>query len=237
MRLKLFFELENNIIDVQYRKSIISWIKHAIQEYDNKLFEKMYIGNQKKTFCFATILPCPDFQKEKIILDNNKFYITFSAYDYIYALHLYNSFLAQKYKKFHLNYNSMTLVSMSMIPEKTISTNSIKIKMCSPLVVRNHNRETLKDMYYSYERDEFKYYLKINILEQIQFEDLDSSLLDGFDIKPIRAKKTVIPVYEKMLECSLGEFILQGKVELLDYLYRGGLGTKKAMGFGMFEII
>ncbi len=236
MRMKLYFNLENNVIDVQYRKSIISWIKHAIQEYDEKLFEQMYNGNQKKTFCFATILPRPNFQEEKIILDNNQFYIIFSAYNYSYALHLYNSFLAQKYKSFHLNQNSMTLVSLSMIPEKTILTNSIKIKMSSPLVVRNHNRETLKDMYYSYERNEFNEYLKINISEQLQFENLDLSLLAGFSIEPINAKKIVIPVYEKMIECSIGEFELKGKTKLLDYLYKAGVGTKKAMGFGLFEI-
>lgn len=236
MRMKLYFNLENNVIDVQYRKSIISWIKHAIQEYDEKLFEQMYNGNQKKTFCFATILPHPDFQKEKVILDNNQFYIIFSAYNYSYALHLYNSFFSQKNKKFHLNQNSMTLVSMSMIPEKTIITNSIKIKLSSPLVVRNHNRETLKDMYYSYTRDEFENYLKINISEQLQFENLDLSMLDDFKMTPLDARKIVIPVYEKMIECSIGEFELQGKTKLLDYLYKAGIGAKKAMGFGLFEI-
>ena len=236
MRMRLYFKLEKNVIDVQYRKSIISWIKHAIQEYDEKLFEQMYNANQKKTFCFATILPHPNFQEEEVILSDNQFYIIFSAYNYSHALHLYNSFLSQKNKAFHLNQNSMTLVSMSMIPEKTINTDSIKIKMSSPLVVRNHNRETLKDMYYSYTRDEFENYLRINISEQLQFENLDFSLLDDFKITPINAKKIVIPVYEKMIECSLGEFELQGKTKLLDYLYKGGIGTKKAMGFGLFEI-
>ena len=234
MRLKLYFNLENNIIDTQYRKFIISWIKHAVQEDDEALFEQMYDANQKKTFSFATILPHPEFQKDKVILDNNQFYIIFSAYNYIYALHLYNSILSQKYKTFHLNQNSMTLVSMSMIPEKNILTDSIKIKMSSPLVVRNHNRETLKDMYYSYEREEFEKYLKINISEQLQFENIDLSVLDGFNIKPIKAKKTVIPVYEKMIECSIGEFELQGKTKLLDYLYKAGIRSKKSNGLPVY---
>ena len=61
MRLKLFFKLENNIIDVQYRKGIISWIKHAIQEYDKNLFNQIYSANQKKTFTFAPILSNFDY--------------------------------------------------------------------------------------------------------------------------------------------------------------------------------
>ncbi len=52
MRLKLQFELENNILDIQYRKSIISYIKHSIQEYDKDLFEEMYKDNNMKTFTF-----------------------------------------------------------------------------------------------------------------------------------------------------------------------------------------
>lgn len=37
MRLKLEFELEKPELDIQYRKSIISFIKHSIQEYDENL--------------------------------------------------------------------------------------------------------------------------------------------------------------------------------------------------------
>ena len=40
-----------------------------------------------------------------------------------------------------------------------------------------------------------------------------------------------------MIECSLGIFELHGDIELLKYLYKAGIGSKKAMGFGLFEII
>lgn len=236
MRLKLVFELENGKLDIQYRKGIISWIKHAIQAYDENLFQGMYHANQKKTFTFAPILSAPKFEKEEIIMQDNQFSILFSAYNYSHALHLYNSFLGQKFKKFSLFQNSMTLKQIIMIPEIQITTEKITIKMVSPLIVRNHNRETLKDMYYAYNREEFKEYLNINIEEQLQAENLDKYILNGFDIKPIQAKKIVIPVYEKMIECTIGTFQLEGNIELLDYLYKAGIGAKKAMGFGLFEI-
>ena len=236
MRLKLVFELENGKLDIQYRKGIISWIKHAIQTYDENLFQEIYHANQKKTFTFAPILSAPKFEKEEIIMQDNQFSILFSAYNYSHALHLYNSFLGQKFKKFSLFQNSMTLKQIIMIPEIQITTEKITIKMVSPLIVRNHNRETLKDMYYAYNREEFKEYLNINIEEQLQAENLDKYILNGFDIKPIQAKKIVIPVYEKMIECTIGTFQLEGNIELLDYLYKAGIGAKKAMGFGLFEI-
>lgn len=237
MRLKLYFELENQTISIQYRKSIISFIKHAIQEYDENLYQEMYAKNNKKTFTWAPILSKPKFEQEKIILKDTNFSIIFSAYNYLYGLHIYNAFLKQKYQKFSLNQNSMTLKSISMIPEKQIITNKIQIKMSSPIVCRNHNKETLKDMYYSFERPEFEKYIKINILEQMEKERLDSSLLEGFKIQPVDSKKIIVKLYEKKIETSIGIFEVEGKTELLDYLYRAGIGSKKAMGFGLFEII
>ena len=109
--------------------------------------------------------------------------------------------------------------------------------MSSPIICRNHNRETLKDMYYSFERPEFEKYIKINILEQMEKERLDSSLLEGFKIQPVDGKKIIVKLYEKKIETSIGIFEVEGKTELLDYLYRAGIGSKKAMGFGLFEII
>lgn len=237
MRLKLIFQLENNIVDVQYRKSIISWIKHALESYDKNLYEEIYQLNNKKTFTFSPILSKPKFEQEKIILQDKQFSLVFSAYNYIYALHFYNAFVKQKFQKYSLNQNSMTLTNILMLPEREIKENSIKIKMSSPLIVRNHNRETLKDMYYAFDREEFETYLKINIQEQLQAEKLDASLLEGFKIIALQAKKIVIPVYEKMIECSIGTFELQGNEVLLNYLYRAGMGAKKAMGFGLFELL
>ena len=66
---------------------------------------------------------------------------------------------------------------------------------------------------------------------------MNISLLENFKMIPIQAKKIVIPVYEKMIECSVGMFKLEGQEELFDFLYKAGIGSKKAMGFGLFEIV
>lgn len=236
MRFKMYFELENSKLNIQYRKNIISYIKHAIQDYDENLYQEIYAGNNTKTFTWAPILSKPSFNGDNIQLQDNNFSILFSAYNYLYALHLYNAFFKQLFKKFSLNQNSMTLKNIVMIPEKQIN-NKVQVKMASPIICRNHNRETLKDMYYSFERPDFKEYIKINILEQMRKEDLDSSLLKDFEIVPINGKKTIIKLYEKKIEASIGTFELEGNNQLLDYLYKAGIGAKKAMGFGLFEIL
>lgn len=218
---------------------IISWIKKSIQEYNNALYESLYHEKDpiKKTYTFSCILPQPKFSKEEVTLSDCNFEIIFSFYDYAYALHIYNAFLEQKQNKFPLHQNSMTLVNISVLKERQIDTNTIKIKTSSPIICRNHDRSTLKDMYYSFERPEFDQYININIMEQMKKEGLDTSLLEDFQITPICAKKIVIPVYEKKIECSIGTFKLSGNVKLLNYLYRAGIGSKRAMGFGLFDII
>lgn len=233
MRLKLVFELEKTELDIQYRKSIISFIKYSIQEYDKDLFEELYGEGKitKKTFTWAAILNKPQFKEDKITLDGTGFYIMFSAYNYN-ALHLYNAFLGQKNKVFHLNQNSMKLTKIIMIREREIKNNNIMIKMSSPLIVRSHDRETRKDMYYSFQYEkEFNKYIRINIMEQMKEEGLDSNLLEGFEIKPINARKAVIKVYEYSIECSLGIFNITGNTKLLNYLYRSGIRSKKGYGF------
>lgn len=231
MRLKLTFELEKPELDIQYRKSLISFIKHVIEEYNEDLFQELYGEGKtkKKTFTWAPILNHPKFEGDKVRLEGTSFYILFSAYNYAYALHLYNSFLKQKNKVFHLNQNSMKLVKITMIKEKEIKSNDVVVKMSSPLIIRQHSKITGKDMYYSFEHEEeFNKYIRINILEQMKEEGLDSSLLEGFSIKPLKARKTVVKVYEYSIECSLGIFNLTGNTKLLDYLYKSGMRIKKS---------
>ena len=199
MRLKLVFRLENNTLDIQYRKSIISWIKHALQQYDENLFQEIYNNNNKKTFTFAPILSKPKFNKKEITMQDNQFSIVFSAYNYIHGLHLYNSFLKQKFQKFSLNKNSMELTSIIMLKEREINEDKIVIKMSSPIICRNHDKTTLKDMYYAYDREEFQKYIRINIEEQLIAENLNTQLLNDFEIIPIDAKKLIIPVFRSRM--------------------------------------
>jgi len=96
MRFKMFFELENNQISREYKKSIISYIKYSIQNYDENLYQEIYQGNNKKSFTFGVILPEPQFTEDRVILKSNQFSIIFSAYNYLCSLHVYNAFLRTK---------------------------------------------------------------------------------------------------------------------------------------------
>ena len=155
MRFKLYFELENPEISIQYRKNIISFFKLALSEYNEQYYKKFY--NEKdpiiKDYTFSTYFKKPKVQKEKILLEDKQFELNISVENYETAIILYNSFNKQKNKKFALNRNSWILKNISMIMEKEITSDKIAIKFQSPLCVRN--RENNKDFYYSSKHKEF----------------------------------------------------------------------------------
>lgn len=224
MRLKLYFTLENCEISIQYRRSILSFFKYSLSNYNEDYYKKFY--NEKdpiiKNYTYSVYFKNPKIEGEKIIIEDKKFELNISIADYETAIILYNSFNKQKYSKFALNNNSWTLQNITMVMEKEITTDNITIKLQAPLCVRSrvHN----KDYYYSFEHKEFEDILKINIKEQLKITDLPETIVDSFKITPINAKKVIIKFYEKQIECSTGIFNISGDKKLLEYLYKARNG-------------
>lgn len=237
MRFKLFFTLENSTVPIQYRKNIISFFKFALSNYDEKYYKKFY--NEKdniiKNYSFSVYFKSPKIKGEEIVVEDKKFELNISVANYETGIILYNSFNNQKYKKFSLTNNSMTLQNITMLMEKKINSENISIKFLSPLCCRS--RENNKDYYYSFEHKEFEDILKINIKEQLKITDLPEKIVDTFKITPINAKKVIVKFYEKQMECSTGVFNIYGDKKLLEYLYKSGFGSRHSAGFGMFQIV
>ena len=237
MRFKLYFELEKGEIPIQYRKTVISYFKHSLEKYNIMYHQKYY--NKKdpivKQYSFSVYYKQQKIEKEKILLKENKFEINITTSDYETGIILYNSFNKQRYQKYPLKNNSMTLQNIMMTKEKEITTDRIAIKFQAPLCVRL--RENNKDYYYSYENEKFEEVLKINIKEQLKITDIPTEIVDTFKIKSINAKKVLIKFYEKCIECSTGTFEISGNKELLKYLYQTGMGSRHSAGFGMFQIM
>ena len=237
MRLKLNLDLENENLPIQYRKSVISFIKLSLNEYDEKYYKKFY--NEKdniiKPFTFSVFFKSPQFKEDEIIIKNKRIELNISIADYETSIVLYNAFNHQKNKKFSLNKNSWTLKNINMMIEKEIISEEITIKFMSTLVVRS--RENRKDYYYSFNDDKFLDTLKMNIKEQLKITDIPKETVDKFKIETISAKKVIVKFYEKKIETSTGIFKIYGDKKLLEYLYKAGMGSKHSSGFGMFQII
>lgn len=237
MRYKLFFELENKDISIQYRKSILSFFKKSLSEYDNEIYEKLYHAKDPimKPYTFSVFFRESEFRENRIIVNSKQMELNISIADYEIAVILYNAFNHQRNKIFHLEHNSMTLKNIVLIQEKQINTEEITIKFMSPLIVRQ--RENEKDYYFSVEGEKFLETLKINTKEQLKLTNYSMDIVDSIRLEKINGRKTVVKFYEKQMEGSIGTFKLFGNKELLNFLYRAGIGSRRSSGFGMFEII
>lgn len=238
MKIDLEFSLKHNTIPMEYHSFLVSFFKKSLEAYDKKLYIELYqAGNTKlKTFTFAVYFESPQFLKDQIILKNNKLSVHLMDYDLQNGILLGNAFRKMEKVPFPIQNNVMELnrVVIERLPELT--EENVIIQMSSPLIVRNHNKETNQDSYYTYQDKEFKETLKTNLTSMFQKLEYPISVND-FDIVPLKNKKTVIKLYHHSINASLGVFQLKGNAKLLDFLWKAGIGSHRSSGFGSFKIL
>ena len=252
MRIKLHFELENKIIPKDYRILILSFIKNNLEKNFNESYKEIY-GEKPtvKFFTFSVYLPKPKIEKEKIELDRNYFNVLFSIYDNKQFIEFYNSFNSMinkekenKENSYPLKNNKMELKNITMVNEKNIMSNRVRIKFLSPLVLRNHKEKIInkkrkgKDIYFDFNDSDFNEQINYSVSRLIKDLKLNG-VNSNIKLKPYNnlARKTVVSFKNILINSSIGEYILEGDSELLNILYKTGIGSRRSEGFGMFEVI
>lgn len=235
MKILLQFQLKNNKLPIDYRRVILSFFKKALSEIaDGKYYEKYYFKPERRNFSFAVNLPNPKFSKSEITLGKNEFRITFSTSDKMTGFVFMSAFIKQKGNNFSAPLgNVFILTNISQIGDKTANSSTALVKMLSPLCIREHNRGENKDSYYSVASDNFEKNANKIIQEQLIESGFDDERVKGFSIKPLNSKKTVVFHYGNYIECSLGEFVLNGDKAIINYLLQSGIGSRKSAGFGL----
>lgn len=235
MKILLQFKLKNNKLPIDYRRVILSFFKKSLSEIaDGKYYEKYYFKPERRNFSFAVNLPNSKFLKSEITLEENRFRITFSTSDKMTGFVFMSAFIKQKGNNFSAPLgNVFILTNVSQIGDKTASSSTALVKMLSPLCIREHNRGENKDSYYSVASESFEKKANKIIQEQLIESGFDDERVKGFSIKPLNSKKTVVFHYGNYIECSLGEFVLNGDKAIINYLLQSGIGSRKSAGFGL----
>lgn len=235
MKINLQFQLKNNKLPIDYRRVILSFFKKALSEIaDGKYYEKYYFKPERRNFSFAVNLPNPKFSKSEITLGKNEFRITFSTSDKMTGFVFMSAFIKQKDNNFSAPLgNVFILTNISQIGDKTASSSTALVKMLSPLCIREHSRDENKNSYYSVASESFEKKANKIIQEQLIESGFDDERVKGFSIQPINSKKTVVFHYGNYIECSLGEFVLNGDKAIINYLLQSGIGSRKSAGFGL----
>lgn len=236
--LKLEFQLENPELPVDLDKVILSFLKASIENYSQDLFEKLYNKRQSvvKMCCWSCYLPQAQFASDRTRLGMNKFTINFSDADIGELVMFFNAFSLMKYKTFHMNRNSMKLMSVKTKRLREIEETEIIVKMQSSLVARKHNSDDNTDIYYTCDDPEFPEIVKENLRIFLQKVNIERNIND-FSITPVKGKKVVARIMERYVDTSIGIYKITGHPRLLELLYAAGIGTRRSEGHGKFEII
>lgn len=238
MRFELIFQLKNKTFPIDYRRVILSYIKKALQDMsDGKYYDKYFKDTIQKDFSFSVKFPKMKFTKENIELEEDKIKVLFTTDNTKKTgLLLQQSFIKQKYKDFNIaNNNSMTLIHINQKREQKITSSKVIFKTYG-LCVRDHNKQTNKDIHYTYQDEKFNEQLKIVLTNQAKEAGFSQSLIDNLKFIPLNCKKVLIKHYGVYVDTTVGTFFLEGHPSLLQYLYNVGLGSRRAM-FGYLDLV
>lgn len=224
MRIRLNFVLHKNELNIEYRKSIISFIKKSLSDVSDKYYEQFYSNKKQKPYTWSSYFDIESIS-DKFYLKNNNLYINFSVDDTKLGYLFTNIFLNQRKKSFKLSGdNFMTLISVNEKNENIIRQNNIICKTLSPLVVIKQDEK------YNYKTNYF-----------LNYEDTDFSKVfkekTNCEIVPIQCKKQIVQHYNIKFPVTSGIFLIKGDIKDLQKLYNCGICDKHSQGFGMIEIL
>lgn len=242
MRFFLTLELKEPNFPIEYRKTILSYIKNALSKCNNgKYFEQFFKDNIQKDYCFSVLLPKCKFNRSEIQLDKKEVKILFSIEDKEKAgLILFSAFIGQKNKSYPLPGNNfMILKSINTKKSEEIWNSKVifKTTLGSGLCVRDHDKENNRDNYYVYNDNEFRDKLSIVLYNQALQAGFNEEEAMEIKVNPIQCKKVVVKHYNRYIDTSVGMFEVHGNRRVLQHFYDAGIGSRKSMGFGMVDLV
>ncbi|MDO4323465.1 MAG: CRISPR-associated endoribonuclease Cas6 [Lachnospiraceae bacterium] len=242
MRIELEFELEKPMINIDYRRIVLSWLKTCLNSCnEGKYYIKYFEGTKQKDYSFSVLFQKPRFTKERIYLADTKFRIIFSADDRNKTgLIFFSAFLGMKYKSFPLaEGNSMVLQAVRRKNEVLITEPTVyfQTSLGNGLCIRVHNRETNKDRFVTCGDDDFRQEALRVLQIQARQAGYSAQMVSSLDIEPVQCKKVLIFHYGIYVDTTVGIFKMQGDPDVLQYFYAAGMGSKHSAGFGMVQVL
>lgn len=235
MKLYLSFGLKDEFVATDFRMCIVSFLKKILSSKYTQVYEELYSENAIKDFTFSVYFPNSSIKKNYIYVTEKIMAVTLSGVRDDLMVMFYNAALAYKHYSHPMpNGQIMTLNKVHFANTKQILGDKMVIKFLSPLLVRKHSDE--KDTYLTYKDNEFLEYLNINATLLLKSLGIQENLKINNFI-PLEAKHTVIKNKELMFQASIGTFVLEADNKLINILYQAGLGSKRGLGFGMFEVM
>lgn len=211
----------------------------------------MYLGNYEI-----------DKKNLEIKLKKGHFFANFSFASDEEGLRTFISFVNCKAKKDKFYYNSnsvryeLSIENIKMQEEPCFEgMTEASFKTLSPILIMNDegnkgeiakmlkiekNKEKAKEIrrMLNPTLDENKEKEKaVKILRERIIRDLNLPQSEEIEITDLNFKSTAVFLYKKNVPCSFGTFKIKARKEILEYISKAGVGSKRSLGFGYIEKI
>lgn len=239
MRLKMAFHLKKPELDSEYRRAFLSLLKNSFQQASPEVYEKFYgSGVPMKPFTFGVYLPNPEFKGHTIHLKSTEITLNFSTCLSDLGIYFYNSLIRGKrrFVPYPLSGdNEMTLGRISLQKEKQIKSSEAVFKTLSPFLARLHHKEDNADEYLTKANELFVPQMEENI--RVMVEVL-LGRKERVEFMPVLLSDAIpIKHFGLLVDGTTGIFKLTGHPEVLDFIYKVGIGSRRSEGFGMLELV
>lgn len=239
MRFTFEIALGDTVLPCDYRRKILSFYKTVLSDYEQgKYFDLVYGENAARKFAFGVILPNPVFRKDSIQLGAPRIKVVLSTTDKSEGIIFFNALLNKKNMTVKVGERKFKLVSIRLLQEPLIKSNSADFKITSPICLRQHEKENNSDYYISVASEEFVSMLKETLTWQLQqYKPGLVKYLEDLALDCTACRKTVVLHYGQYIESTIGVIGLCGEPVLLNAIAKMGLGVRKASGFGLLTLV
>jgi CRISPR-associated endoribonuclease Cas6 len=239
MRLKMIFQLKKPELDIEYRRAFLSLLKDCFKQTSRRVFERFYSsGTPMKPFTFGVFLPQPTFLHNTIKLSSTEITLNFSTIYSDLGTYFYSSLISRRKRSepYPLpGYNSLILKRVSLQAEKIITASEMVFKTLSPFLVRRHHKQTNQDEYLT--KNHHLFISQTETIVGVMVQEL-IDLEDRVDFIPVKLNQGIpIKHFGTYVEGNTGVFKLIGRPEVLDFIYKVGIGSRRSEGFGLLEVV
>ena len=238
--MQLHLQLSGNFsLPLNYRHHIQSMLYHALRTdpaYSTSIHDGGNIAQNRhfKLFTFGQLEGKYRIADRQICFPEGAALEIRSIHDDL-LLRLFRYFTPGQH--LHLGH-SRPSVTHSFLTNDIITTDSISIRTCSPIVAYVTHPDN-RTQFFSPEEPEF--YTLVSINARRKWHALHGDSPDfAFAIAPLENshfRKQVTLYKTTRLTAWDGQFSLQAPADVLNLLYHTGLGAKSSQGFGMFSTL
>ena len=251
MRILLTFVGKDNIrLPIGYNSFIQALLYKKVSKISAKWLHDVGYSAGRQSFKFFTF---SNFLEAGKFDDENKTLTFPKSISFLLSSPM-NWFLEQitsnlfKDQFVHLGYNKLMMHGINIVPETDVSSTVVKIKMLTPVTLHRtlqNNEGDTKTEFFSPFNSEFSDRINNNLRKK--WEALHKNeCYSNIKISPLfeKCNDNEKCIYfgsrvqkRTVVKGWMGQFLLEGDINLIRLAYQTGIGSRNSQGFGMFDIL